>query len=56
MKSLRGRVFTIRRQQSASREFRYRKILIISPGLIFSQRPLLAGLFRGKLTFGGAYY
>ena len=34
----------------------YRKILIISPGLIFLQKASLVGLFSGELIFGGAYY
>ena len=34
----------------------YRKIPIISPGLIFVQKPFLLGLFSGELIFGGAYY
>ena len=34
----------------------YRKIQIISPGLIFVQRALLLGLFSGELIFGGACY
>ena len=34
----------------------YRKIPIISPGLIFVQKALLLGLFLGELIFGGAYY
>ena len=35
---------------------KYRKIPIISPGLIFVQKAFLLGLFSGKLLFGGAYY
>ena len=34
----------------------YRKIPIISPGLIFVQKAFLLGLFLGELIFGGAYY
>ena len=34
----------------------YRKIPIISPGLIFVQKAFLVGLFSGELIFGGAYY
>ena len=34
----------------------YRKIPIISPGLIFVQKAFLLGLFSGELIFGGAYY
>ena len=34
----------------------YRKILIISPGLIFVQKAFLLGLFLGELIFGGVYY
>ena len=34
----------------------YRKIPIISPGLIFVQKAFLLGLFLGDLIFGGAYY
>ena len=37
-------------------EVRYRKIPIISPGLIFVQTAFLLGLFSGELIFGGAYY
>ena len=33
----------------------YRKIPIISPGLIFVQKAFLLGLFSGELIFGGAY-
>ena len=36
--------------------YKYRKILIISPGLIFVQKAFLVGLFSGELIFGGAYY
>ena len=32
----------------------YRKIPIISPGLIFVQKAFLLGLFSGELIFGGA--
>ena len=32
---------------------RYRKIPIISPGLIFVQKAVLLGLFSGELIFGG---
>ena len=35
---------------------KYRKIPIISPGLIFVQKAVLLGLFSGELIFGGAYY
>ena len=34
----------------------YRKIPIISPGLIFVQKAVLLSLFSGELIFGGAYY
>ena len=34
----------------------YRKIPIISPGLMFVQTVVLLGLFLGELIFGGAYY
>ena len=34
----------------------YRKIPIISPGLIFVQKAFLLGLFLGELIFTGAYY
>ena len=34
----------------------YRKIPIISPGLIFVQKAFLLGLFSRELIFGGAYY
>ena len=34
----------------------YRKIPIISPGLIFVQKAFLLGLLSGELNFGGAYY
>ena len=34
----------------------YRKIPIISPGLIFFKKAFLLGLFSGELIFGGAYY
>ena len=33
--------------------FGYRKIPMISPGLIFVQKAFLLGLFSGDLTFGG---
>ena len=32
----------------------YRKILIVSPGVIFVQKASLLGLFWGELIFGGA--
>ena len=37
---------------------KYRKILIISPGLIFVQKAVLLGLFSREriLIFGGAYH
>ena len=35
---------------------KYRKIPIISPGLIFVQKAFLLGSFSGELIFGGAYY
>ena len=35
---------------------KYRKIPIISPGLIFVQKAFLVGVFSGGLIFGGAYY
>ena len=34
----------------------YRKIQIISPGLIFVQKAVLLGLFLEELIFRGAYY
>ena len=34
----------------------YRKISVISPGIIFIQKAFLLGLFLGELIFGGAYY
>ena len=34
----------------------YRKIPIISPGIIFVQKVFLLGLFSGELINGGAYY
>ena len=34
----------------------YRKISIISLGLIFAQKAFLLGLFSGELIFRGAYY
>ena len=34
----------------------YSKIPIISPGLIFVQKAVLAGLLLGELIVGGAYY
>ena len=34
----------------------YRKIPIISPGLIFVPKAFLLGLFSRELIFGGAYY
>ena len=37
-------------------EMNYRKIPIISPGLIFIQKAFLLGFFLGELIFGGAYY
>ena len=33
---------------------KYRKIPIISPGLIFVQKAFLVGVFSGGLIFGGA--
>ena len=41
---------------ACSRPKEYRKIPIISPGLIFVQKAFLLGLFLGELIFGGAYY
>ena len=35
---------------------KYRKIPIISPGLIFVQKAFSLGLFSGELIFGGACY
>ena len=35
---------------------KYRKILIISPGLLFVQKDLLVGLFSEELILGGACY
>ena len=34
----------------------YRKIPMISPGLISVHKAILVGLFSGELIFGGAYY
>ena len=34
----------------------YRKVLIVSPGVIFVQKASLLGLFLGELIFGGACY
>ena len=34
----------------------YRKIPIISPGLIFVQKSFLLGFFSGELILGGGYY
>ena len=34
----------------------YRKIRIISPGLILVQKAFLVSLFSGELIFRGAYY
>ena len=36
-------------------EITYRKIPIISPGLIFVKKAILLSLFSGELIFGGAY-
>ena len=36
--------------------FKYRKIPILSPGLIFVQKAFLLGLFSGELIIGGANY
>ena len=36
--------------------FTYRKIPIMSPGLIFVQKAFLLCLFLGELIFGGACY
>ena len=41
---------------SLKRSYNYRKIPIISPGLIFVQKAFLLVLFLGELIFGGAYY
>ena len=38
------------------RNWIYRKIPIISAGLIFVQKASLLGLFSRELIFGGAYY
>ena len=35
---------------------KYRKITVMSPGLIFVQKAFSLGLFLGELVFGGAYY
>ena len=35
---------------------KYRKISIISPGLIFVQKAVLLGSFSGEVIVGGAYY
>ena len=35
---------------------KYRKMPIISPGLIFVQKAFLLGIFSGELIFGGAYF
>ena len=34
----------------------YRKIAIMSPGLIFVEKDFLLGIFSRELNFGGAYY
>ena len=41
---------------SLKRSYNYRKIPIISPGLIFVQNAFLLRLFSGELIFGWAYY
>ena len=35
---------------------KYRKIPIISPGLMFVQKAFLLGLLSGELILGGVYY
>ena len=40
----------------SSHSLYYRKIPIISPGLIFVQKVFLLVLFSGELIFGAAYY
>ena len=35
---------------------KYRKIPVVSPGLILVQKALLVGLFSGELIFEGPYY
>ena len=42
--------------RSINEKIAYRKIPIISPGLIIVQKAFLLGLFLGELIFGGAYY
>ena len=42
--------------QQSNRKETYRKIPIISPGLIFVEKAFSLGLFSGELIFGGAYY
>ena len=42
--------------RSFNEKIAYRKIPIISRGLIFVQKDFLLGLFSGELIFGGAYY
>ena len=34
----------------------YRRIPLISPGLLFILKAFLVSLFSGELIFGGAYY
>ena len=35
---------------------KYRKIPIVSRGLVFVQKAFLMGLFSGERNFGGAYW
>ena len=45
-----------RKKKRGVNQITYRKIPIISPGLISVQKAVLLGLFSGDLIFGGAYY
>ena len=47
-----SRIFSI----SLNSQNKYRKLPIISPGLIFVLKAALLGLFSGELIFGGDYY
>ena len=53
------RIFLLTRERVTNipekRPMSYRKIPIISPGLIFVQKAFLLSLFSGELIFGGAY-
>ena len=49
-------MFTTVKRSAASVNRKYRKIPIISPGLIFVQKAFWLGLFSVEPIFGGAYY